>query len=63
MHENNSNNNDALIAEYNAIRQSCENKGDAQNNLFIFALTSIGAILSFSLQQKNPYIALVSFIV
>lgn len=56
-------NRDSLLAEYNNIHQSCENRGNAQNTLFIFALTAIGAILSFSLQQHNPYIALVGFAV
>jgi len=52
---------DVLLKEYEIVIQQCENKGNAQNALFVFALTAIGAILSFSLQQQNPYIAMVSF--
>jgi len=54
---------EAVLAEYTAIKEWCKYAGDAQNTLFIFAFTAGGTILSFSLQQENPYIALVNFIV
>ena len=61
MQDTSSDNINVLLKEYEIVIQICENKGNAQNTLFIFALTAIGAILSFSLQQENPYIAMVSF--
>jgi len=63
MSDKEQNNTEVWIAVYNATRQSLENKSSAQNTLFIYAFTLTGAILSFSLQQANPYIALMSFAV
>ena len=36
---------------------------DAQNSLFVFAITASGVILSLSLQQGNPYIAMVNLFI
>ena len=54
---------EAVLAEYTAIKEWCRYAGDAQNTLFLFAFTAGGAVLSFSIQQENPYIALVNFMV
>lgn len=56
-------NNDALIAEYNTIKDELRSNEEHRNNLLIFAYTSVGAILSFSIQSKNSYIALVTFFI
>ena len=58
---NKSDNRDALLAEYNAIQQRLINISNAQNTLFVFIITAVGATLSFSMQQDNPFIALVSY--
>jgi len=55
--------NEVLLAEYTAIQEFLRYLGDAQNSLFIFAFTASGAILSFSVQQESPYIAIVNFVV
>jgi len=44
-----SDNDSILLKEYEIILNECENKSNAQNSLFALALTTIGAILSFSL--------------
>lgn len=54
-------NNDALIAEYNTIKDELRVNEEHRNTLLIFTYTSVGAILSFSIQSQNPYIALVTF--
>lgn len=56
-------NSDALIAEYNAIKNEIISIDNMKNTLYIFEYTSVGAILSFALQYKNPYISFVAFFV
>lgn len=36
---------------------------ECHNNLFIFTLTSSGAILTYALQQNNPYVTFVNMII
>lgn len=54
---------DVLLSEYDKKNQRIADYGESQNTLFLFSFTSIGAILAFSIQQDNPYIALVGFAV
>ena len=55
-------NNEFIIAEYNALRQEIINSYDHQNSILIFALTAVGAIAAFSLQQNDPFIVLFAFV-
>lgn len=56
-------NNEALLAKYNAIENELIANDGHRNTLFIFSFTSVGAILSFSLQDHNSYIAVVAVFV
>ena len=56
-------NNEALIAEYSSLKDELVNISNNQNTLFIFAFTSVGAVLSFALQTQNEYISLISFFI
>ena len=52
-----------LISEYNNLFNKLNTIAEHHNNLFIFTLTSSGAILTFAIQQNNVYIALVNMII
>ncbi|MCI8771341.1 MAG: hypothetical protein HFH73_09365 [Lachnospiraceae bacterium] len=52
-----------VIAEYNNMWCKLNAISEYHNNLFIFTLTSSGAILTYALQQNNSYIALVNMII
>lgn len=54
---------DNYIAEYNNMWNKLNGIADHHNNLFIFTLTSSGAILTYALQQNNSYIALVNIVI
>lgn len=54
---------DNYIAEYNNMWSKLNTIAEHHNNLFIFTLTSSGAILTYALQQNNSYIALVNMII
>ena len=54
---------DNYIAEYNNLWNKLNVIAEHHNNLFIFTLTSSGAILTYALQQNNSYIALVNMII
>lgn len=54
---------DNYIAEYNNMWSRLNLISEYHNNLFIFTLTSSGAILTYALQQQNPYIAFVNMII
>ena len=61
--DRNNTNIEAKIAEYNATSERLNYISGAQDTLFVFACTATGAILTLSIQQYNPYIALISFII
>lgn len=56
-------NKDALLVEY----QCCYNKLDMisniQNVLFMFAITCIGTLLAYSIQQRNLYVPIVGYMI
>ena len=52
-----------VINEYNIMWNKLNMITEHHNNLFIFTLTSSGAILTFSIQQNNAYIALVNMVI
>lgn len=54
---------DNYIAEYNNMWNKLNTISEHHNNLFIFTLTSSGAILTYALQQNNSYITLVNIII
>lgn len=54
---------DNYIAEYNNMWNKLNAIAEHHNNLFIFTLTSSGAILTYALQQNNSYIAFVNMII
>jgi len=54
---------DNYIAEYNNMCGRLNIIAEHHNNLFVFTLTSSGAILTYALQQRNPYIAFVNIII
>lgn len=54
---------DNYLAEYNNMWNKLNGIAEHHNNLFIFTLTSSGAILTYALQQNNSYIALVNIII
>lgn len=54
---------DNYIAEYNNMWNKLNTIAEHHNNLFIFTLTSSGAILTYALQQNNSYIAFVNMII
>lgn len=54
---------DNHIAEYNNMWNKLNTIAEHHNNLFIFTLTSSGAILTYALQQNNSYITLVNMII
>lgn len=54
---------DNYIAEYNNMWIKLNTISEHHNNLFIFTLTSSGAILTYALQLKNSYIAFVNMII
>lgn len=54
---------DNYIAEYNNMWNKLNIISEHHNNLFIFTLTSSGAILTYALQQNNSYISLVNMII
>ncbi len=54
---------DNYIAEYNNMWSKLNAIAEHHNNLFIFTLTSSGAILTYALQQGNSYIAFVNIII
>lgn len=51
------------ITEYNNMWNKLNTIAEHHNNLFIFTLTSSGAILTYALQQNNSYMALVNMII
>lgn len=51
------------IAEYNNMWNKLNGIAEHHNNLFIFTLTSSGAILTYALQQNNSYISLVNIVI
>jgi hypothetical protein len=51
------------IAEYNNMWNKLNAIAEHHNNLFIFTLTSSGAILTYALQQSNSYITLVNMVI
>ena len=54
---------DNYITEYNNMWNKLSGIAEYHNNLFIFTLTSSGAILTYALQQNNSYIALVNIVI
>jgi hypothetical protein len=54
---------DNTISEYNNLWNKLNKITEYQNNLFVFTLTSSGAILTYSIQQENIYIALVNMMI
>lgn len=54
---------DNFIAEYNNMWSKLNIIAEHHNNLFIFTLTSSGAILTYGIQQSNSYIALMNLII
>ena len=54
---------DNYLAEYNNMWNKLNEIAEYHNNLFIFTLTSSGAILTYALQQSNSYIALVNMVI
>lgn len=54
---------DTYIAEYNNMWSKLNVIAEHHNNLFIFTLTSSGAILTYALQQNNSYIAFVNMVI
>ena len=54
---------DNHIAEYNNMWNKLNTISEHHNNLFIFTLTSSGAILTYALRQNNSYITLVNMII
>lgn len=51
------------LAEYNNMWNKLNGIAEHHNNLFFFTLTSSGAILTYTLQQSNSYIALVNMVI
>lgn len=56
-------NKDALLIEYQCYHNTLTMISNIQNVLFIFAITSIGTLLAFAIQQENPYIPMVGYII
>lgn len=54
---------DNYLAEYNNMWNKLNGIAEHHNNLFVFTLTSSGAILTYALQQNNSYIALVNMVI
>lgn len=54
---------DNYIAEYNNMWNKLNGIAEHHNNLFVFTLTSSGAILTYALQQNNSYISLVNIVI
>lgn len=54
---------DGILAEYNNLWNKLNLITEYHHNLFLFSLTSSGAILTFGLQQNNPYIVCVNLII
>lgn len=51
------------ITEYNNMWNKLNTIAEHHNNLFIFTLTSSGAILTYALQNSNSYIAFVNMVI
>lgn len=56
-------NEEALLAEYTLLRDELVNISNNQHSLFVFAFTSIGAVLSFAIQSQNEQIPLIAFFI
>lgn len=54
---------DNYIAEYNNMWNRLNVITEHHNNLFVFTLTSSGAILTYAIQQNNSYITFVNMII
>ena len=54
---------DNYIAEYNNMWNKLNGIAEHHSNLYVFTLTSSGAILTYALQQNNSYIALVNIVI
>lgn len=54
---------DNYVTEYNNMWNKLNLIEGLQNNLFVFTLTSSGAILTYALQQNNVYIAFANMII
>lgn len=54
---------ESFIAEYNNMYGKLNTIAGYHNNLFLFTLTSSGAILTYAIQQNNPYIAFVNMVI
>ena len=54
---------DNYLSEYNNMWNKLNGIAEHHNNLFVFTLTSSGAILTYALQQNNSYIALVNIVI
>lgn len=54
---------DNYITEYNNMWSRLNKILELQSNLFIFTITSSGAILTYGFQQNNTYISLVNMII
>lgn len=54
---------DSYIAEYNNMWNRLNVITEHHNNLFVFTLTSSGAILTYAIQQNNSYITFVNMII
>ena len=50
------------LAEYNALMEKINNTYNHQQTMFIFTFSAIGAIASFALQQRDPFIVLFAFV-
>ena len=54
---------DNYIAEYSNMWTRLNTITGYHNNLFIFTLTTSGAILTYAIQQDNSYVAIVNMII
>lgn len=54
---------DNIIVEYNNLWVKLNSISAQHNDLFVFTLTSTGAILTFSIQQGNEYIAFINYFI
>lgn len=49
---------ESQLKEYETMVVLIENISERMNQLFMFAFTAVGAILTFAIQQKNAYMSL-----
>ena len=54
---------DNIIAEYNNMWSKLNLIAEHHNNLFVFTLTTSGAILTFAIQQNNSHFTVINMII